>query len=110
MDFLEDILAAVIFMAVVFGLAAAILWLIDKCTLSKRLTAAERSAIVDQRSSRWARRWRISFVVMAALSLPIDVVAIFRKTEPLFPTVIWIVLAALILLSQLSPSQTDDEQ
>lgn len=110
MDFLKDILAAVVFMAIVFGLAAAILWLVDKCTLSKRLTEAERSAIVDRRSARWGRRWRISFVVMAALSLPINVVALFRKTEPLFPTVIWIVLAALILLSQLNPSQTDDEK
>ena len=110
MDFLKGILAAVIFMALIFGLAAAILWLVDKRTLHKGVTEAERLAIIDQRSARWSRLWRISFVAMAALSLPINLVVLFRKTEPLFPTVVWIVLAALILLGQLSPSQADDEE
>jgi hypothetical protein len=92
----------------VVGLAAGILWVIDKLTLSRGLSATEKAATVEKRTARWQRGWRICFIVMAALSLPINLVGLIRKTEPLFPTIIWIFFALLIVLGALNPYTGED--
>jgi len=105
---MEEILTIVVFMGIVFALAAGILVVIDKFTLRKGLAKEEKVTAVAQRTARWQQRWRILFVVMAAISLPLNWIGLLRKTEPLFPTIIWIVLATLVLLGALISARRDD--
>ncbi len=105
-----DLLSAVIFMGIVVVLAAGILVVVDKFSLRKSLTEEERAAAVDKRSERWGRAWRIFFCAMAVVSLPINVLGLIRKTEPVFPTVIYIVIALFVLLSLLNPYRQDDTE
>ena len=107
---MEDVLFAVIFMGIVFAFAAGILVVIDKFTLRKSLAKEEKATAVAQRTARWQRRWRIFFVVMAAISLPLNWIGLLRRTEPLFPTIIWIALATLVLLGALGWVRRDDER
>ena len=105
-----EILTIVVFLGIVFALAAGILVIVDKFSLQKGLTEVEKAAAVDQRSERWGRAWRIFFCAMAVVSLPINVLGLIRKTEPVFPTVIYIVIALLVLLSLLGPHRQGDAE
>jgi heme/copper-type cytochrome/quinol oxidase subunit 1 len=100
---MSDILFIIVFMGIVVGLAAGILWLIDKLTISRGSNAEEKAATVERRTVRWQRGWRICFIAMAAISLPINLVGLIRKTEPLFPTILWVFFALLIILGALNP-------
>jgi hypothetical protein len=57
----------------------------------------------------WQGLWWKFFVAMAAISLPLNAIGLLRKTEPIFPTVIWVVLAVIVLLGVLNPYKRDDE-
>jgi hypothetical protein len=105
-----EILTIVAFMGIVFARATGILVVADKFSLRKSLTEEERAAAVDQRSERWGRAWRRFFCAMAVVSLPINVLGLIRKTEPVFPTVIYIVIALFVLLSLLNPYRQDDKE
>ena len=107
---LNDVLGAVIFMSIVFALGGGILWFIDKWTLPGQLSKEEKAAVVAKRSARWSKIWRIFIALVAAISLPVNFVGLVRKTEPLFPTIIWILLAAIALLGVLSPNHENDEE
>lgn len=107
---MEDVLGIVISMGVVFALAAGILLVVDKLNLHKGLTTEEKDAVVAQRTARWQRRYRIFFYAMAVVSLPLNVLGLIRQTAPVFPTVIWIVIALFVLLSLLSPKRQDDAE
>lgn len=106
---MADILGVLIFMTLVVGLAAGILWLVDNRTL-RGLTEEEKAATVNKRRARWSQLWRVAFVVMAAVSLPVNLVGLLRKREPVFPTIIWVVLAIIILFGVLSPFRGDDQE
>jgi hypothetical protein len=109
MSTMYDLVVCVVFMAIVVGLAAGILWVVDKCSLPQGVTPEERKAIVEKRTGRWQGLWWKFFVAMAAISLPLNAIGLLRKTEPIFPTVIWVVLAAMVLLGALNPYKGDDE-
>ncbi len=104
-----DILGAVIFMSIVAGLAAGILWMVDRWTLPGKSSAEERVAAVNRRKVRLVRFWRILFAGMAIISLPLNWFALITKKEPMFPTIIWIVVATLFLLGWLRPSKEDEK-
>jgi high-affinity Fe2+/Pb2+ permease len=105
-----DLAMTIVFMTIVFGLAATVLWLVDKLSLPRNATEGEKKTIVQKRTGRWHKLWRISFVIMVAVSLPLNLVGLFRKTEPLFPTIVWIVLAVIVLLGLLSPFHGGDKE
>lgn len=94
-------------MGIVFALAAGILWLLGKFTL-RGLTGAEKKASADRRSARWHRVWIGFYIAMAAISLPINLIGMLRKTAPLFPTIVWVVLAIIVLLGVLNPYKGDN--
>jgi hypothetical protein len=102
---MSDLLGTVIFMTVVFGLAAGILWLIDRWTLPRGSSTEEKAAIVRRRSARLGKVWRRSFIAMALISLPLNWFVLITKKEPIFPTIIWIAVATVFLLGLLFPTK-----
>lgn len=107
---MHDVFFAVIFMTLVFGLAAGILWLVDKWNLPRGASQEERTEIVEERTGRWGARWRNAFIVMAAISIPVNLAGLITKTEPFFPTVIWIIAAAFLLLSAWSTFHGNEDE
>jgi hypothetical protein len=52
-----------------FALAAGILFIIDRWTLRKTLSAGERKAVVDSCTSRWLRYYGFFFFLIAVMAL-----------------------------------------
>jgi uncharacterized BrkB/YihY/UPF0761 family membrane protein len=96
----QDIINAVIFMAVVFGLAALALVFLDKITLRGNMSAEEREAAIAKRSNRLHGAWAIAFFMMAVVALPLHVFGI--EQEPLWQRLLYGGLAALVIISLLS--------
>jgi hypothetical protein len=96
---MADVLFAIVFMTLVVGVAAGILFLVDRLTLTPETPVEDRKALVARRTARWQTRYRKVFAVMAAVSIPINLVAIVTKSEPLMPNVLYVVLAVAFLLS-----------
>src|SRR5450631_37524 len=90
-------------MSLVFGLAAGVLWLVDRRTLPKEASKEERTAFVDQRTGRWQDRYRKATAVMAALSIVGNLVVLITKAETDISCVIWIAVASAFLLSPWNP-------
>jgi tellurite resistance protein TehA-like permease len=103
-----QILTIVVFMALVVGLAALVLWLLDKRTLPKGASQEERKAFVDQRTGSWQDRCRKGMAIMAALSIIANVAALITRSDTSIWCVIWIALASAFLLSQWNPYRRKD--
>lgn len=103
-----DILGTIIFMSLVVGLAASILWLVDKRTLPRGASKEDRKAFVDQRAGRWQGRYRKAMAVMAVLSIIANVAALITRAETSIWCVIWIAVASAFLLSQWNPYRRKD--
>ena len=63
---MSDAIAVVISMAIVVGMAAGILFLLDGVTLRSDLSVEEGKAKVRERTARWQRR-RGTFYLIAAV-------------------------------------------
>jgi intracellular septation protein A len=96
----KDLLYIVVFMSVVFVLAALILIVRDKLTLSPGMSAAERQAALNKKSLRLQRGWAIAFFVMALIALPVHAFGLIE--EPLWQRLLYFCLAALIVLNMIS--------
>jgi heme/copper-type cytochrome/quinol oxidase subunit 1 len=105
---MNDIFYAVIFMSLIFGLAAAILWFVDRRTFAREASEEERKAIAERRTARWHGLWLKAFAVMAVVSIPLNLVGLIRRTEPVLPTAIWIVFAVLFSLGFWNSFRGDD--
>ncbi|MGA7558270.1 MAG: hypothetical protein WCF61_09765 [Terriglobales bacterium] len=103
MDTAFQILTIIAFMAVIVGLAALVLSLVDKWTLPKEASEEEREAFINQRTERWQDRYRKAIAVMAALSIIGNVIAMITKAETGISGVIWIAIASAFLLSPWNP-------
>ena len=99
----SQILTIFVFMGAVVGLAAFVLWLVDKRALPKNSSEEGRKALVRQRTGRWQDRYRKATAVMAALSVVGNVVALITKAETDISCVIWIAVASAFLLSPWNP-------
>ena len=93
---LREIIPIVIFMALVFGLAAVILALRDKVTLKPNMSAEERGVVIAKRSNHLHRRWTIAVFIMALVALPVLVFGL--GDEPLWLRLLYLGLAALIVV------------
>ena|SRR5437879_3780314 len=77
------ILTIAVFMASVVGLAALILWIRDRWTLPAGISEEEKQAIIGRRSAHWVRAWVIAQGLMAAVSIPLNVLGLITKSLPL---------------------------
>jgi len=92
-----EIIPIVIFMAVVFGLAAVILVFRDKVTLKPNMSAEERELAITKRSNRLKRGWGIAIFIIALIALPVNLFGL--EDEPLWQRILYLGLAALIVIS-----------
>ena len=93
---LPEIIPIVIFMAVVFGLAAVILVFRDRVTLRPNMSAEQREVVIAKRSDRLQWGWGIAIFIMALVALPVHVFGI--EDEPLWQRLLYLGLAALIVI------------
>jgi hypothetical protein len=54
---MQEVLMAVIFMSIVFAIAAGFLFVLDRLTLRKKVSGQERDEALEKRSRRFANGW-----------------------------------------------------
>ena len=86
-----------------FAPAAGILFVLDRRTLCKNLSAEQRKALVDSRTGRWLRYYGFFCFLMAIIALFVN--AFNLGSESLRWRVAWFVIAAFVVLSDLSKSK-----
>ena len=91
------------FLLVPFALAAGILFVMDRRTLRKNLSAEERTALVDSRTGRWRRYCGFFFFIMAIIALFVNGFNLGHESLPW--RVAWFVIAAFVVLGYLSKSK-----
>ena len=69
---IEAIIGIVIFMTIVVGIAAGVLFIRDRVTLRSSHTPDERKTILEKRTQAWQRRWWIFYVTMGAIVLAVN--------------------------------------
>lgn len=92
-----DLLMAVAFMSVVFGLSASILFIADRLTVRSKKSAQEGAAALQAREGRWRKRWGFLMFLMAAISLIVAALG-GNKEDPLEFRVFEIVFAAAFVI------------
>jgi hypothetical protein len=92
-----DLLMAVAFMSVVFGLAASILFIADRLTIRSKNSKEESASALRAREGRWLRRWGFLMFVMAAISLVVAALG-GNKEGPLGGRVFEIMFAAAFVI------------
>lgn len=93
---IQDIIASVVALTVLFGFAALMLIFRDKVTLKPNMSAEEREAAITKRSNHLQRGWAIAFVMMAAVALPLHAFGVDH--EPLWQRLLYSGLATLIVI------------
>jgi hypothetical protein len=83
-----------------FALAAGTLFVMDRRTLRKNLSAEGRKAVVDSRTGRWLRDYGFFFFILAVIAFLVQ--AFHLGHESLRWRVAWVVIAAFVCLSYLS--------
>jgi hypothetical protein len=94
-------------MSMVVGLAALILWIRDRWSLPKDASEDEKQAIIGRRSALWVRGWVLAQGLMAAVSVPLNVLGLITKSIPM--RVIYIGLGCLYLLAYWAALRTKGE-
>jgi uncharacterized membrane protein len=94
-----DLIGIVVFMSIVVGLAAGVLFLVDRLTLRSDLTEEERKAIVSKRSGRLSRAWGTFYLSMAVIALVVN--GLNLTHESLRSRIGWSALAAVVVISYL---------
>lgn len=92
-----DVLMAIAFMSVVFGLAASILFIADRLTVRSKKSKQEATAALQAREGRWIRRWGFLMFLMAALSLVMAALG-GNKEDSVGSRVFEIVFAAVFVI------------
>jgi hypothetical protein len=105
---MDDVLAIVVSMVVVVGLAAGILFVLDRLTLRRGLSREERRAIVEKRTRRWQRAWFIFYLSCAVIALVVN--ALNLGHESLRSRIGWSVPAAVVVILFLVSKGKDDHQ
>jgi uncharacterized membrane protein YhaH (DUF805 family) len=94
---IQGIIAFLVALTVLFGLAALILIFRDKVTLKPNMSPEEREAAISKRSNHLQRGWAIAFVIIAVVILPLHVFGV--EHEPLWQRLFYSVLAAFIVIN-----------
>jgi hypothetical protein len=71
---MSDRIGIVVFMAIIVGIAAGMLYLVDRLTLRRGLSEAERRAVVAKRTHRARRAWGIFYLSCAAIALVVSLI------------------------------------
>jgi MFS family permease len=102
-----DVKMMAAFLIVLFSLAAGILFAIDRFTLRKTTSPAERKAAIDSRTGRWQRGYGFFFFIMAVIAMVVN--AFNLGHESLGWRIAWFVIAAFVVLSYLSKSKDPED-
>jgi asparagine N-glycosylation enzyme membrane subunit Stt3 len=102
-----DLLAIVASMAIVVGLAAGILFVLDRLTLRRGLSREERQAIVEKRTRRWQRAWFTFYLSCAVIALVVN--ALNLEHESLRSRIGWSVPAAVVVILFLLSKDKDKD-
>ena len=86
-----------------FAVAAGTLFVLDRRTLRKNLSAEQRKALVDSRTGRWLRYYGFFFFIMAIIALFVNGFNLGHESLPW--RVAWFVIVAFVVLSYLSKSK-----
>lgn len=109
---ITDLAAVVIFMAVVFGLAALVLVVGDKVSLKPNMSVEEREAATTKRSNRLHGAWGIVLFVLALIALPVQIFGVGDESH--WQRLLYGGMAAVIiigfLLSRYDPLNQDGQQ
>jgi hypothetical protein len=103
---MPEVIGIVVFMAIVVGIAAGILYLVDRLTLRRGLSAEERRAAVAKRTSRARRAWGIFYLSCAVIALVVNVIN--PDHESLRSRLGWSVPAAVVVILFLLSSGKSD--
>jgi hypothetical protein len=104
-----EAIGVVVFMAIVVGIAVAILFVLDRLTLRRGLSANERRAILAKRSAKWQRSWGIFYLSMAVIALVVN--GLNLNHESLRSRLGWCIPAAVVvILFLLSKNSADGDQ
>ena len=103
-----DVLTTVASLAVVFSLAAGILFIVDRFSLRRELTKKERRDFVEKRSLRWGRRYGIFTLILAVIALVVN--AFNLGHEPLGWRIGWSAAAAAVVIRFLLPKDEGNEK
>lgn len=101
-----EVLFLAALMALIFGLAALILFVIDRLTLRRGLTEEEHEAVLNSRTERWKRRWKFAFFLMAFMALFVS--AFNLDHESMVWRVVRFVVAAFVVLGYLASQHEKD--
>jgi hypothetical protein len=66
---LFDVVMTIVCLAVVFSLAAGVLFVVDRLSLKSDLSEEQRRAFVAKRTERWQRRYGLFTLIMAVAAL-----------------------------------------
>lgn len=102
-----DLIGIVVFMALVVGVAAGILFVLDRLTLRRGLCQEERRAVVEKRTQRWQRAWFIFYVSCAVIALVAN--ALNLGHESLRSRIGWSVPAAAVVIVFLLSEDKDKD-
>ena len=91
-----DVIGIVVFMAIVVGLAAAILFVFDRITLKSGASKEDQRIVIQKRTARWQHRWAFFYASCAAVALIVN--AFNLEHQPLKRRIAWSVLPALVVL------------
>ena len=97
----------VLFLGLIVGLAALILFLVDKFTFRPGMSAEERKAVVDSRTGRWQRGYGFLFFIMAVIAMVVNAFNIGHETMGW--RIAWFVSAAFVVLGYLSKSKNPED-
>jgi peptidoglycan/LPS O-acetylase OafA/YrhL len=103
---MSDLIGIAVFMAIVVGIAAGILYLVDRLTLPRGLSEEERRAIVAKRTRRARRAWAIFYLSCAAIALVVNVIN--PEHESLRSRLSWSLPAAIVVILFLLSSGKGD--
>jgi hypothetical protein len=94
---MQDVIYGIVFMSVVFGLAALVLTALDKLALKKEMSPTDRERFLARRSSRFHSGWAWAILTMAIIAIPIHALGI--EKEPLWQRLLYSGLAGLVVLN-----------
>jgi hypothetical protein len=100
-----NLIGIVVFMALVVGVAAGILFVLDRLTLRRGLSREERRAIVAKRTQRWQRAWFIFYLSCAVIVLVVN--GLNLGHEGLRSRIGWSVPAAVVVIAFLLSKDKD---
>jgi uncharacterized membrane protein YuzA (DUF378 family) len=92
-----EMVPIVIFMAVVFGLAALILAFRDKVALKANMSAKDRELAITKRSNRLKKGWGVAIFSMALVAVPVHLFGF--QDEPAWQRILYLGLAAVVVIS-----------